>query len=271
VSLLTRVEGATYSRPIMDDVVFRALGDPRRRKLLDGLHERDGRTLGELEQLLPELTRFGVMRHVRLLEAAGLITTQRAGRRKFHYLNPVPIRLIHDRWIRRYEAPFVDAMVGLRNQLEVPQPMNQPTYVQQIYIRTTPEELWRALTDPEFTQRYWYGALSKSDWTPGARWTSESPEGQLYLEGEILEIEPPRRLVHTFHILGDQAAAKDAPSKVTWEITPMGDSCRLRFVHEDMGAATKDYVTGGWEYILSGLKTLLETGEPLKVGEPSTM
>jgi uncharacterized protein YndB with AHSA1/START domain/DNA-binding transcriptional ArsR family regulator len=250
----------------MDDAVFRALADPRRRILLDGLRERDGRTLLELEELLPELTRFGVMRHVRKLEEAGLITTQRMGRHKFHYLNPVPIRLMADRWIRRYEAPFVDAMVGLRNKLEGSDEMDRPAYVQEIYIRTTAEELWRAITDPDFTRRYWYGALSRSEWTVGARWTSEAEDGQVYLEGEILEIEPPRRLAHTFHVVHDPGAAQDAPSRVTWEITPMGDSCRLRLVHEGMGEATRAYVSGGWEYILSGLKTILETGQPLKVG-----
>jgi uncharacterized protein YndB with AHSA1/START domain/DNA-binding transcriptional ArsR family regulator len=254
----------------MDDAVFRALADPRRRVLLDALHERDGRTLGEMELLLPELTRFGVMRHVRLLEAAGLITTQRVGRRKLHYLNPVPIRLIADRWIRRYEAPFVSAMVGLRKQLETGTDMERPTHVHEIYIRTTPKELWQAITDPQKTRLYWFGALSHSEWTPGARWTSDAEDGKPYLDGEILEIEPPRRLVHTFHVNSDDAAG-DPPSKVTWEITPMGDACRLRLIHEELAEATERYITGGWEVILSGLKTLLETGEPLKIGEPATV
>jgi uncharacterized protein YndB with AHSA1/START domain len=86
-----------------------------------------------------------------------------------------------------------------------------------------------------------------------------------------LEIDPPHRLVHTFHIVHDRDAAREQPSKVTWEITPMGDACRLCLVHEAMGEATQRYVNGGWEYILSGLKTLLETGQPLRVGEPSVM
>lgn len=255
----------------MDDAVFRTLSDPRRRVLLDALHERDGRTLGELEEILPELTRFGVMRHLRLLEAAGLITTHKVGRRKYHYLNPVPIRLLADRWIRQYEAPFVTAMVGLRQQLEKGTDMQPPTYVQEIYIRTTPDELWQAITDPQKTRLYWYGALSHSEWTPGARWTSESEDGEVYLEGEIIEVDPPHRLVHTLHIVHSAEAAADAPSRVTWEITPMGDACRLRLTHEDLGEASRRYTSGGWEVILSGLKTLVETGEPLKIGEPATM
>jgi uncharacterized protein YndB with AHSA1/START domain len=135
----------------------------------------------------------------------------------------------------------------------------------EIYIRTTPAALWQAITDPDFTRRYWYGALNRSDWTPGARWTSESEAGELYLEGEIIEVDPPHRLVHTFHIVHQPEAAVDPPSRVTWEITPMGESCRLRLIHEELGDATRDYVTGGWEHILAGLKTLLETGQPLKV------
>ncbi|MDQ3937755.1 MAG: SRPBCC domain-containing protein, partial [Chloroflexota bacterium] len=92
-----------------------------------------------------------------------------------------------------------------------------------------------------------------------------------YLEGEIVEIEPPHRLVHTFHVIHHPDAARDRPSRVTWEITPMGDACRLRLTHDEMDEATQRYVEGGWELILSGLKTLLETGQPLKVGEPATM
>lgn len=253
----------------MDDTVFRALSDARRRLLLDALRERDGRTLSELEQLLPTLTRFGVMRHVRLLAEAGLIATRRVGRHKFHYLNPVPIRQLADRWIRPYEAPFIEAMVGVKRELEEANAMDKPLMVHEIYIRTTPAALWQAITDPDFTRRYWYGALSRSDWLPGAGWTSESETGEVYLEGEIVEVDPPFRLVHTFRVVHEEKAAADPPSKVTWEITPMGETCRLRLTHEELGDATREYVTGGWEHILSGLKTLLETGRPLKVGEPA--
>lgn len=141
----------------------------------------------------------------------------------------------------------------------------------ELYIRATPVEIWSAITDPEQTRRYWYGALNRSDWTPGARWTSESETGEIYLEGEILEVEAPHRLVHMFRVVHDPEVAADPPSRVTWEITPMGDACRLVLVHDGLAPATLDYVTGGWELILSGLKTWLETGEPLKVGEPATM
>ena len=100
-----------------DDRVFKALADPTRRFLLDRLYERDGRTLSELESEL-EMTRFGVMKHLRLLEDAGLVITRRSGREKLHYLNPMPIRLIHDRWIDKYRERYVSALADLKNQLE---------------------------------------------------------------------------------------------------------------------------------------------------------
>ena len=247
------------------DDVFRALADPRRRTVLDALRERDGQTLGELERVLPDLTRFGVMRHLRVLEAAGLLTTRRQGRQKFHYLNPVPVRLIHDRWTSRYDAPFVDAMVSLKSQLEE-QVMSAPAHVHEVYIRTTPEELWAALTDPEQTRRYWYGALNSSDWTVGSRWVSKSADGEVYLEGEILEIDPPRRLVHSWHVVHEPKAASEPPSRVTWEIEAVGESVRLTVTHDQLGPEAYRYTSGGYAVILSGLKTLLETGEPLAIG-----
>jgi DNA-binding transcriptional ArsR family regulator len=100
-----------------DDRVFKGLADPTRRFLLDRLYERDGRTLSELESEL-EMTRFGVMKHLRLLEDAGLVVTRRSGREKLHYLNPIPIRLIHDRWINKYRERYVSALTDLKNELE---------------------------------------------------------------------------------------------------------------------------------------------------------
>ena len=100
-----------------DDRVFRALADPTRRSLLDRLFERDGRTLTELESEI-EMTRFGVMKHLRILEEAGLVVTRKEGRRKLHYLNPVPIRRLHDRWIDKYTERRVSALADLKTKLE---------------------------------------------------------------------------------------------------------------------------------------------------------
>jgi uncharacterized protein YndB with AHSA1/START domain len=139
--------------------------------------------------------------------------------------------------------------------------MTAPDNVYEVEIATTPERLWKALTDPEQTRRYWYGALSISDWQVGSRWVSQSPDGEVYLDGEILEIDPPRRLVHTFHVVHRPEAAAEAPSRIEWEITPLGDRCRLTVTHTGRGPATLDYTSGGWETILGGMKELLETGQ----------
>ena len=139
--------------------------------------------------------------------------------------------------------------------------MSTPENVYEIEIATTPERLWQAITDPEQTRKYFFGARSISDWKVGSRWTSESDEGEVYLDGEILEIDPPRHLVHTLHVVHDPAAAAEAPSRIEWEITPIGDRCRLTMTHTGRGPATTEYTAGGWETILGGLKELLETGE----------
>jgi len=139
--------------------------------------------------------------------------------------------------------------------------MTDPENVYQIEIETTPERLWKALTDPEETRKYWHGALSISDWQVGSRWTSQSEDGEVYLEGEILEIDPPRRLVHSFHILHKPEAAAEAHSRLEFEITAIGDRCRLTVTHTGRGPATTDYTSGGWETIFGGLKELLETGQ----------
>jgi uncharacterized protein YndB with AHSA1/START domain len=251
--------------------VFRALADPNRRTLLDALHDRDGQALGELESALPGMTRFGVMKHLRVLEAAGLVTTRRDGRRKLHFLNPVPIRLLADRWISRYAAPLVDTMADLKTALEAP--MSSLKHVYEIYIKTTPERLWQALTDPALVQRYYFNSVVESDFRPGSPLTyKQADSGRMDIEGEVVEADPPRRLVHTFSVLWDPELAADPPTRVTWEITPMGDACLLAVTHDGFTSETRTYhqTQGGWPMILSGLKTLLETGEPLKIEAPET-
>src|SRR5919197_869892 len=148
--------------------VFKALADPSRRLLLDSLFVEDGQTLGELSARLPGMTRFGVMKHLRLLEAAGLVTTRKAGREKLHYLNPVPIRLIHDRWIGKYAEAWVGALTDLKHVLEG-EPMDRPSHVFQVYIRTTPEQLWQAITNPDFTERYFHRSRVASSFKNGDR------------------------------------------------------------------------------------------------------
>src|SRR3954449_10012121 len=117
------------------DAVFRALADPTRRKLLDELFAEDGQTLTALEESLP-MTRFGGMKHLRGLEAANLVTTRRRGREKLHFLNPVPIRLVHDRWVSKYAEPWAATLSALKHRLE-----DSMEKVFEVYIRTTPERL----------------------------------------------------------------------------------------------------------------------------------
>jgi uncharacterized protein YndB with AHSA1/START domain/DNA-binding transcriptional ArsR family regulator len=240
------------------DEVFKALADPTRRELLDELFRADGQTLSALEERFP-MTRFGVMKHLRQLEEAGLIVTRRRGREKLHFLNPVPIRLIHDRWVSKYAEPWVAGLSGLKRELET-----SMEKVFEIYIRTTPQRLWAAITDPEIRAKYNFGAGVTSDWTPGSSYTLGQPKRGLVLgEGTNLEVDPPRRLVQTMTALWGEDVKAEGASRVTWEIEPVGDSCRLCVTHDQLREGANDQLYGGWPMILSGLKTWLETGELL--------
>jgi uncharacterized protein YndB with AHSA1/START domain len=241
------------------DEVFKALADPTRRSLLDELFEEDGQTLGALERRLP-MTRFGVMKHLRVLEEAGLVTTKRRGREKLHFLNPVPIRLVHDRWVSKYAEPWAAALTGLKKRIEE-ETMEK---VFEIYIKTTPERLWEAITDSEMRSTYNFGVGVKSDWTPGSRYEGVHLQASAPIsEGENLEVDPPRRLVQSFNALWSDDVENEGTSRVTWEIEPVGDSCRLTVTHDELREGANDELYGGWPMILSGLKTLLETGEKL--------
>jgi uncharacterized protein YndB with AHSA1/START domain len=241
------------------DAVFKALADPTRRSLLDELFKQDGQTLSALERRLP-MTRFGVMKHLRVLEEAGLLTTQRRGREKLHFLNPVPIRLVHDRWVGKYAEPLAATLSALKKQLE-DKTMEK---VFEIYIKTTPERLWEAITDPEMRRKYNFGVGVTSDWTPGSRYEGVHPQAPAtLLEGENLEVDPPRRLVQSFMALWGEDVKSEGTSRVTWEIEPVGDSCRLTVTHDQLREGANSELYGGWPMILSGLKTLLETGETL--------
>src|SRR5258707_9916478 len=165
------------------DAVFRALADLTRRSLLDELFKEDGQTLSALEERLP-MTRFGVMKHLKLLEEAGLVVTRRRGREKLHFLNAIPIRLIHDRWVSKYAERWAAALSDLKHRMEDQTMMK----VFEIYIKTTPERLWQAITDTEMRRKYSFGAVVTSDWTPGSRYQARGGEN-LIAEGENLEID----------------------------------------------------------------------------------
>jgi uncharacterized protein YndB with AHSA1/START domain/DNA-binding transcriptional ArsR family regulator len=240
------------------DQVFKALADDTRRALLDELFNADGQTLHALEQRF-DMTRFGVMKHLKQLEDAGLIVTRRRGREKLHFLNPVPIRLIHDRWVSKYAEPWAAGLSGLKTRLE-----SSMEKVFEIYIRTTPERLWEAITDPEIRSKYNFGARQTSDWTAGSRFVVTAPGAEKPLgEGENLEVDPPRRLVQSMVAMWSDDVEKEGTTRITWEIEPVGDSCRLVVTHDQLREGAHSELYGGWPMILSGLKTWLETGELL--------
>jgi uncharacterized protein YndB with AHSA1/START domain/DNA-binding transcriptional ArsR family regulator len=243
------------------DAVFKALGDPTRRHLLDALYRQDGQTLSALEQQVP-MTRFGVMKHLRVLEDAGLVVTQRRGREKLHFLNPVPIRLVHDRWVSKYAEPWAAGLAELKRRLEEGEDGMEKVF--EIYVKTTPERLWQAITDSQMRQTYWFGVGITSEWTPGSRYEAVHPRSPAAIyDGENLEVDPPRRLVQSFTARWSDDVTAAGTSRVTWEIEPVGDSCRLRVTHDQLPADAPAALYGGWPMVLSGLKTLLETGETL--------
>jgi uncharacterized protein YndB with AHSA1/START domain len=232
------------------DAVFRALADPTRRSLLDELFREDGQTLSALEQRLP-MTRFGVMKHLRQLEAAGLVTTKRRGREKLHFLNPVPIRLVHDRWVSKYAEPWAAALSGLKRTLEG----ESMEKVFEVWIRTTPERLWEAITDSEIRKQYTFNPPPEMD-----------PDS--FATGETVEEDPPRRLVQTMKALWSPEVERYPATTITYEIEPRGEMCQLRVTHSGLTEDMSDEIWGGWPMILSSLKSLLETGESLNLQIP---
>jgi DNA-binding transcriptional ArsR family regulator/uncharacterized protein YndB with AHSA1/START domain len=264
-----------YSHRHEMDEVFRALADPSRRLLLDRLNERGGQTLRELCAGL-EMARQSVSKHLAVLEAANLVTTVRRGREKLHYLNAAPINELSERWINRYDQERVEVLADLKRALEET-PMQKPSFAYTTYIKTTPERLWQALTEPAFTERYWRTTF-ETDWQVGSTMTWNN-HGVTIADSEqvVLESEPYRRLSYTWHAFTPELAqvherltgeviakaAAEGRSKVTFEIEPVDGQCKLTVVHDgfEPGSIVMELVSGGWPRVLSDLKTLLESGE----------
>lgn len=263
-----------------DEPVFRALADPTRRAILDRLFEKDGQSLGEIEGAFL-ISRFGVMKHLRVLEDAGLVTTHKVGRSKLHYLNPVPIRELHDRWIHKFAAAASAALLGLKADVEkgaampatdttpaaerIDAPAQKPSHVFAIFIRAGREQIWEALTSSDYTLKYYYASTVESDWRPGAP-IAYRIQGEPAIVGEVIESNPPERLVCTFDARWDDDVRADPPSRITWTLEEAGPGVsKVTVVHDGFESETATFaqVAGGMPFILSGLKTLLETGEPL--------
>lgn len=248
------------------DAVFRALDDPSRRLLLDSLFDNDGQTLAELTELLPEMTRFGVMNHLRVLEEAGIVVTKKAGRNKHHYLNPVPIREVHDRWISRYTEPWAGALTHLKAALEG-DTMTAPTHVYQTYIKCEPEAAWDAIVNGDKTVQYYYGTRVESDWTEAGAIRYLSPDGSVVADGFVLAIDPPRKLELMFHARWDADLAAEGPVRMVWLISESNGLTTVT-VESYLDPESKTYgnFSEGIPYIVSGMKTLLETGKSLGSG-----
>jgi uncharacterized protein YndB with AHSA1/START domain/DNA-binding transcriptional ArsR family regulator len=270
------------------DAVFKALADAGRRQLLDALNARNGQTLRELSAVLTT-SRQAVTKHLTVLEGAGLVTTTRRGREKLHFLNVAPLHDIADRWIDRYHRGRVAALADLRQTLEetpvsAQSPTGETAFVYASYIRTTPEELWRALTDPAFVARYFDGGGPRSDFRLGSPvlWKMGPDDGPHDWDQHVLESDPPRRLAYTWHNYQPEMAAmfgwseerlaalrREPVSKVAFEIEPVAPGVvKLTVVHDDFvpGSEMLRGVRDGWVGILSNLKSLLETGTTLSEG-----
>jgi uncharacterized protein YndB with AHSA1/START domain/DNA-binding transcriptional ArsR family regulator len=245
-------------RPI--DLVFKALADPTRRELLDRLHGNNGQTLGELCEDI-DMARQSVTQHLAILEDANLVTTVRRGREKLHYLNPVPLHEMQERWVDKFERPRLRALSAVKRRAE--DAMNdKPAFVYVTYIESTPDKVWEALTDADITGSYW-GHRNVSDWQPGSRWEHQRTDGSGIADvgGVVLESTPPRRLVTTWS--PPDRDDPDTASRVTFDIEPYDAIVRLTVTHENLTDDDRKEVAFGWPAVLSNLKSLLETGSPL--------
>jgi len=255
------------------DAVFKALADPGRRRLLDMLHERSGLTLNELCDGL-DMRRQSVSQHLGLLETANLVRSVRDGRRKLHYLNPVPIHEIQSRWIWKFEEPRLADLDTIKQRSEehamtapttTPATGTVPDYVYTTYIHATPEQVWRALTDPQLTSRFW-GHAQVTDWTIGSRVDHVRADGSGTSDasGTVIEVDRPHRLAFSFD---DPKKADDPtfePSVVTFEIESYRDIVKLTVTQARLQSVDELRAMGrGWPTVLANLKTLLETGDVL--------
>ncbi len=248
------------------DAVFRALAEPVRRDILDALRVSDGLTVSELEAALG-VTRFVVMKHVKVLEEASLVTSRKAGRFRHVHLNAAPIQALADRWIAPIVRPYAKRLANLKWRLETEgHPMGAQDFRLITYIRTTQERLWRALTDPDDTVHFEFNARVESDWAEDSPYQYIAPDGSVMLEGVVVESDPPRKLVTTF--VPRWGATPGPRTMVTYLIEPMGGVCKLTLIHEGLSEGDGE-IREGWAITMNGLKTWLETGEPLNIPLPT--
>lgn len=237
------------------DKIFLALAHPARRRLVDFLSVDRGRSMAELEEHL-QLTRFGIMKHLEMLRGARIVDVQLEGKRHMHFLNPAPIARIGRSWIDRYA--LLSARWG--------QP-DSPPDVQKydIHIRATPFEVWDAMTCPKATQQASRGISVQGDWTLGGRIAFVGPRRPL-AEGRVLSCFPERLLSHTLIVGPSDQPVAEPPSRCVWRLKANGAVTHLSLTHDDFpdGSTVGWFMAQFWPSALSSLKSLLETGEPLR-------
>lgn len=246
------------------DRVFRALADPTRRYLLDALHRRNGQTLGELCARV-DMARQSVSQHIDQLEEANLISTRKVGREKLHYINPIPIHQIQQRWIYKFEESRLQTISNVKKRAEETTVVSKKTeqtqtYVYVTYIHATPEAVWDALTDADVSGQYW-GHHNVSDWKVGSKWEHIRTDGSNIADavGKVLETDHPRKLVMTF----DSPIDERPSTTVTFLIEQHREIVRLTVTHENLEADPFKAISAGWPTVMANLKSLLETGSPL--------
>lgn len=243
------------------DKIFSALSDGTRRHLLDALFLKNGQTITELSRNL-DMTRQAVTKHLNILEHADLVLPVWKGREKFYYINPMPLSLIYERWINKFERPRIEGLNQLKKTLETKkQEEKMKGFMYQIVIATTPSQVWEALTQPEFTQQFWFGRKVISDWTVGSDVAVITPEGQVEAKGKVIAFDLNQKLSYTWQSDMDN---DEAISTVVFELQAMGPLTKLTILHDlDAEDAKFNQAAAGWTFILNGLKTFLETGKPM--------
>jgi DNA-binding transcriptional ArsR family regulator/uncharacterized protein YndB with AHSA1/START domain len=248
------------------DAIFKALADDSRRQLLDMLRERDGQTLSELELQLGGMTRFGVMKHLKVLEEASLVVTRKSGRFKYHYLNAVPLQETIDRWIDPLvQKPMSRLVLDLKAELEGSENMEidtktaKPDFVLETFIKTNRAKLWDMLTKPEFIKNYHIaGAVPNKQKKMGERVDYILPDGSNMLSFEVVDEDPGKRIDMTFE--PNWADKEVPPSRCVYEIEEVGEVCKLTILHFNVVPGLEG-VREGWSRIAASLKSYIETGE----------
>jgi len=244
------------------DALFKALNDPTRRALLDSLRKRDGQSLSDLETTL-SMTRFGVMKHLRVLEDAHLIVTRKDGRFKYHYLNPLPLQDLMDRWVAPFLQPQAKALSDLKTKLEKDTKMGKPDFMMQTFIRCTQDALWDALTQADDMGRCHFACNAvQGNAAVGEETTFLLPDGNAMLKQVTTELDPKSRIAMTFVPLF--MGPDQPPSHMAYLIEPQGDTCKLTIEHYDMAPGQEGFAEG-WARLAASLKSYLETGSGLNM------